>query len=78
VFGVAGLQRWLLGQVERFDRCGWPAMILLELDGEFAAAKVDVGPPGRPPLIQPGVDADNFPDRPPARISVRPIREPYA
>ena len=41
VFGVAGLQGGLLGQVERFDRGGWPAMVGLELDGEFAPAGVD-------------------------------------
>jgi hypothetical protein len=36
VFGVAGLQRSLLGQVEGFDRGGWPAVVCLELDSEFA------------------------------------------
>ena len=29
VFGVAGLQRRLLRQMQRFDRCRWPAMIML-------------------------------------------------
>jgi hypothetical protein len=46
VLGVAGLQRGLLRQVERFDRCGWSAMIMLELDGELATANVDLGPAG--------------------------------
>ena len=38
VFGVAGLQGRLLRQVQRFDRGRWPAMIMLELDGQLAAA----------------------------------------
>jgi hypothetical protein len=46
VFGVAGLQRRLLGQLQRFDRCRRPAMIVLELDRELAAAGVDVGAAG--------------------------------
>jgi hypothetical protein len=50
---------------------------VLELDGELAAAEVDIGPAGRPPLVQPGVDADNFPDRPLARIGTRARREPH-
>ena len=37
-----GLQRRLLGQVQRFDRGRRPAMIFLELDREFTAADVDV------------------------------------
>ena len=41
VFGVAGLQRGLLGQLEGFDR-GWrPAMIVLKLDGECAPSGVE-------------------------------------
>jgi hypothetical protein len=77
VLGVAGLQRCLLGQLQRFHRCGWSTMIMLELDGELATAEVDMGPPGRPPLVQPRVDADNFPDRPLARIGTRARREPH-
>jgi hypothetical protein len=42
-----------------------------------AAAGVDVGPPGRPSLIQPGVDADNFLDRSLARIGTKTGREPH-
>ena len=52
-------------------------MIMLELDSELAAADVDVGPPGRPPLVQPGVDADDFPDRPLARIGAGTRCEPH-
>jgi hypothetical protein len=63
--------------VERFDRCEWSAMIMLELDGELAAAEVDMGPPCRPPLVQPGVDANNFPDRPLARIGAGTCSEPH-
>ena len=42
VFGVAGLQRRLLRQMQRFDRGRWPAMIILETDGQLAAAGIDV------------------------------------
>ena len=52
-------------------------MILLELDGELAAAEVDLGPAGRPPLVQSGVDADNFPDRSLARIGAGTRSEPH-
>ena len=38
---------------------------------------VDLGAPGRPPLIQPGVDTDDFPDRPLARIGTGPLSEPH-
>ena len=77
MLGVAGLQRCLLGQVQRFDRCRWSAMIGLELDRQFAAADVDVGAAGRPPLVQPGVDTDDLPDRPLRRIGAGPFREPH-
>jgi hypothetical protein len=63
--------------MERFDRRRWSTMIFLELDGELATAEVDVGPAGRPPLVQPRVDTDNFPDRPLARIGTRTRREPH-
>ena len=36
-----------------------------------------MGPPGRPPLVQPRVDTDNFPDRPLARIGTGTLREPH-
>ena len=61
VFGVAGLQGRLLRQMQRFDRGRWPAMIFLELDGQFAAAGVDVGAAGRPALVQSGVDSRRSP-----------------
>src|SRR5215211_7317596 len=77
VLGVAGLQGRLLSQLQDFDRCRWPAMILLELDGKLATAEVDLGPPGRPPLVQPRVDTNNFPDRPLARIGTRTCREQH-
>ena len=35
-------------------------MIMLELDGQLAAAGVDVGTAGRPALVQSGVDADDL------------------
>ncbi len=77
VFGVAGLQGRLLRQVQRFDRGRWPAMILLELDGELAAAGVDVGTAGGPALVQSGVDTDDLPDRPLRRVGAGPFREPH-
>ena len=78
VFGVAGLQRRLLCQMQRFDRCRRPTMIFLELDGEFAAAGVDVGTAGRPALVQSGVDTDDLPDRPLRRIGAGSFGEPHA
>ena len=51
VLGVAGLQRRLLSQMQRFDRGRRPAMIILELDGQLAAAGVDVDTAGRPALV---------------------------
>jgi hypothetical protein len=76
VFGVAGLQSRLLCQMQRFDRCRWPAMIILELDRQLAAAGVDVGTAGRPTLIQSGVNTDDLPDRPLRRIGAGPFGEP--
>jgi hypothetical protein len=52
-------------------------MLGLELDGQLATAEVDMGPPGRPPLVQPGVNADDFPDRPLARIGPSTLDEPH-
>ena len=62
----------------RVDRCRWSTMIMLEANGELATAEVDMGPAGRPPLVQPRVDADNFPDRPLAWIGTGTRSEPYA
>jgi hypothetical protein len=76
VFGVAGLQRRLLGQVQRFDRGRWPAMIVLELNGELAAAGLDVGAAGRPAFVQSGVDA--LSDRPLRRVGAPSFGEPHA
>jgi hypothetical protein len=77
VFGVAGLQRRLLRQMQRFDRRRWPAMILLETDRQLTAAGVDAGAAGRPASVQSGVDTDDLPDRPLRRIGARPFREPH-
>ena len=68
VFGVAGLQGRLLRQMQCFDRGQWPPVIMLELDGQLAAAGVDVGAAGGPALVQSGVDADDLPDRPFRRV----------
>ena len=77
MFGVAGLQRGLLRQVQRFDRGRRAAVIMLELDGQLAAAGVDVGPAGRSTLVQPRVDTDDLPDRPLRRIGAGPFSEPH-
>jgi len=68
VFGIPGLQSRLLSQMQRFDRGGWPAMIILETDGQLTAAGLDVCAAGRPTLVQSGVDADDLPDRPLRRV----------
>jgi hypothetical protein len=52
-------------------------MIGLELDSQLTTAEVDMGPQGRPALVQPGVDTDNFSDRPLARIGTGPFGEPH-
>jgi hypothetical protein len=77
VLGVAGLQGRLLGQMQRFDRGRWPAMIMLELDGQLAAARFDVGTAGRPALVQSWVDTDDLPDRPLRRVGAGPFGEPH-
>ena len=77
VFRVPGLQRGPLRQLDGFDRGGWPSVVGLELGGQLAGAGLDRGPPGRPALVQPGVDADDLPDRPFPRIRVRPLRKPH-
>ena len=77
VFGVAGLQGRLLSQMQCFDRGRWPAMIILELDGQLAAAGLDVGTAGRPALVQSGVDTDDLPDRPLRRVGAGPFGEPH-
>jgi hypothetical protein len=45
--------------MQRFDRGRRAAMIMLELDRQFAAPGLDVCTAGRPALVQAGVDADN-------------------
>ena len=67
-----------MGQVQRFDRGRRPAVIVLEGDGEFAAADVDVGAAAGPALIQPRVDADDLPDRPFRRVGAGSFGEPDA
>jgi len=77
VLGVAGLQSRLLSQLQRFDRGRRSTMIFLELDGELAAADVDVGAARRPAVIQPGVDADDLPDRPLRPVGARAFSKPH-
>jgi hypothetical protein len=52
-------------------------MIVLELDGQFAAAGVDVGAAGRPSLVQSRVDTDDLPDRPLPRVSAGSLGKPH-
>jgi hypothetical protein len=52
-------------------------MIKLELDGQLAAAGLDVGTAGRPTLVQSGIDTHNLPDRPLRRIGAGPFGEPH-
>jgi hypothetical protein len=78
VLGVAGLQRRLLSQMQRFDRGRWSTMIILELDRQLTAAGLNVGAAGGPTLVQSKVDTDDLPDRPLARIGPRSFSEPYA
>jgi len=46
VFGFAGFQGGLLGQVQRFHRRGWPAMDSLEVGGQDAPPSLDAGSTG--------------------------------
>jgi hypothetical protein len=73
----AGLQRRLLGQVQRFDRGRRTAMIMLELDGQVAAAGLNVGTAGRPALVQSRVDADDLSDRPLGWVGAGSFGEPH-
>ena len=62
---------------KRFDRGRWPAMIMLELDGELAAAGFDVGYGGSTSAGSVGVDTDDLPDRPLRRVGAGPFGEPH-
>jgi hypothetical protein len=64
--------------MQRFDRGGWPAMIMLELNGQLAAAGLDVRAAGRPTLVQSGVDTDDLSDWPLRRVGAGPFGEPNA
>jgi hypothetical protein len=78
VFGVAGLQGGLLGQLQRLDRGGRAAVDTLEVGGQLAAAGLDGCPAGRPTSIQTWVDAGDFSDRPQPRVRVGAFGEPDA
>jgi hypothetical protein len=52
-------------------------MIILELDGQLAAAGFDVAAAGRPALVQSGVDTDDLSDRPLRRVGAGPFGEPH-
>ena len=78
VLGVPCLQRRLLGQRDRLHRGGWPSVAALELGGQVTAAGLDAVPPGRPRIVEGGVDADEFADRTLPRITTRTGGEPDA
>ena len=78
MFGVAGFQGGLLGQLQRLNRGGWSAVDTLEVGGELAAAGLNGGAAGRPASVQSGVDADDFSDRPQPWVRVGPFGEPDA
>jgi hypothetical protein len=50
-------------------------MIVLELDGQLAAAGLDVDSAGRPALVQSGVDTDDLSDRLLRRVGAGPFGE---
>jgi hypothetical protein len=50
---------------------------MLELDGQLAAAGLDVGTAGRPTFVQSGVDTDDLPDRPLRRVGAGSFGEPH-
>ena len=75
VLGVAGLQRGLLGQQDRLDDRRRPPVVALERGGELTAAGLDAGPPGRPALVQGGVDTDHLADRSLAPLGAGPLGE---
>ena len=52
-------------------------MIILETDGQLAAARLDVRTAGRPACVQSGIDTDDLPDRPLRRIGTGPFRKPH-
>src|SRR5215204_7688953 len=75
VFGVAGLQCCLLGEVQQLYRRWWSTMIALKLARQLNAPALDAGPPRRPPTVQGRLDADNLTYRPEPRIAVASFRE---
>ena len=76
MFGVAGFQGGLLGQLQRLNRRGWTAVDTLEVGGELAAPDLNARPTGRPARVQSGVDADDLSDRPQPWVRVGPFGEP--
>ena len=52
-------------------------MIVLELDGQLAAAGIDVGAAGGPALVQSWVDTDDLSDWPLRRVGAGPFGEPH-
>ena len=63
VFGVAGLQGGLLGELDRLHHARRAPVVALERGGQLAAAGLDRGPAGRPALVQGRVDTDHLADR---------------
>jgi hypothetical protein len=78
VLGLPGFQGGLLGQLQRFDRCGWAAVGALEVCGKHAPPRFDCDSTGRPPGGQDGVDPDDFSYRPFPSVLVRSFGESEA
>ena len=62
-FGVPGGEVCGLGEMDRLQRGGRPAVVGPELGGEVGGLGLDRGTPGRPGLAQLRVDAIDLPDR---------------
>ena len=75
VFGVAGFQGGLLGELDRLDHAGRAAVVALEGGGQLAAAGLDGGAAGGPALVQGRVDPDDLADRAFAGFGAGTLRE---
>jgi len=78
VFGVAGFQGGLLGELDGFHHARWAAVVVLEGGGQLAAAGLDGGPAGRPALVQGRVDPDHLTDRAFPGLGASTLREGQA
>ena len=70
VLGIPGFLGRLLRQLLRLHRRRRPTMITLKPARQLTLPNLDQHPPGRPPLVQRGIDTDNLPHRRLPRSSV--------